>query len=94
VLALTQEMDEFCDLALEGRDQARAALQGAAAGSPEEVRCLFCRGFTEAGGCLGALQGLNHAVLAGLWTDARDIAERYLHRLQGLEFMNAAAPAR
>jgi hypothetical protein len=94
VLALSQEMDEFCDLALAGRERAREALQRESAPAPGETRCLFCRGFTEAGGCLGALQALNHAVLAGLWEDARDIGERYIHRLQTMELAGTAAPAR
>ena len=75
VLALSQEMDEFCDLAMAGRDETRAALRKReTAPAPGETRCLFCRGFIEAGGCLGALQALNHAVLAGLWDDAREVA--------------------
>jgi len=94
VMALTQEMDEFCDLAMAGRTEARAELQRETAPAPGETRCLFCRGFMDAGGCLGALQALNHAVLAGLWEDARDIAERYVHRLQGMQFADAAVPAR
>ena len=92
VMALTQEMDEFCDLAMAGREQARATLQREAKPAVGETRCLFCRGFMDAGGCLGALQALNHAVLAGLWEDARDIAERYVHRLQAMQFAEAAAP--
>ncbi len=92
VLALTQEMDEFCDLALVGRDAARAAVASREpAPAPGETRCLFCRGFIEAGGCLGALQALNHAVLAGLWEDAREIAERYVLRLRSLQFAEVAA---
>jgi len=90
VMALTQEMDEFCELAMAGRAEARAELQRETAPAPGETRCLFCRGFMDAGGCLGALQALNHAVLAGLWEDARDIAERYVHRLQGMKFATVA----
>lgn len=92
VLALTQEMDEFCDLALVGRDEASAtASLRETAPAPGETRCLFCRGFLEAGGCLGVLQALNHAVLAGLWEDARVIAERYVLHLRSLQFAEVVA---
>jgi len=74
VMALANVMDEFCEEAITDRHGEQGS------------RCLFCKGFTESGGCHGMLIELNRAVLAGRWADAKTLAEGYLARLGGLSF--------
>lgn len=92
VLELANVMDEFCDEAIVQREAAAPPAAG-----PERVfktpavsglvgtRCLFCRGFSELGGCLGMLNEVNLAVLGGRWQEARRCAERYIARLESLD---------
>ena len=100
VLALANVMDEFCDEAMARR---MATLQASAPSEPDLLkfsgpaesigtRCLFCRGFQEAGGCFGMLAGLNHHVLAGRWDEARTVAETYVARLEALYFEDLPEP--
>jgi hypothetical protein len=82
-------MDEFCDQAIEDRGAGaprpapRADRQGPAAVG----RCVFCRGFADAGGCFGTVELLNRAVLDGRWEAARSLASEYLGRLRTLRFL-------
>ena len=92
VLGLANVIDEFCEEAITDRLE---VLHGQApsptdlvkfAGSAESIgtRCLFCKGFQEAGGCFGTLATLNSFVMAGKWDDARKVAEGYIQRLESM----------
>lgn len=94
VLGLANVIDEFCEEAMHARE---AAMEGQAAPDPGLLkfspgtrpigtRCLFCRGFQEAGGCFGILGSLNKLVLQGKWEDAREVAEEYVNRLRIMTF--------
>ena len=91
-LALTTEMDEFCDEAIAERGRAdhpagdareSVPIARGTAGLPEPM-CHFCRGFIQYGGCAGLTQEFNRAVLKGDWDEARALAEKYIDRLQGM----------
>ena len=90
---LSNVMDEFCDeanaLRAETDQGGAAALQGAhkapGAAGLAGTRCLFCRGFTELGGCLGLLGEVNQAVLRGRWEAAHRLAEGYIVRLESMD---------
>jgi hypothetical protein len=93
-LALTTEMDEFCDEAIAERTTTDLPAGGeqkpppsgqAAPGQPEQM-CHFCRGFIQYGGCAGLTQEFNRAILSGDWDKARSLAEGYIGRLQGMDF--------
>jgi len=93
-LALTTEMDEFCDEAIAERTRKDHPAGGTGdappiargpAGQPEQM-CHFCRGFIQYGGCAGLTQDFNRAVLSGEWDKARSLAEGYIDRLQGMDF--------
>jgi hypothetical protein len=88
-LELVNVMDEFCDQAIEDRG-AGAPRPASRAGRPGPAavgRCVFCRGFADAGGCFGTLELLNRAVLDGRWEAARGLASEYLGRLRTLRFL-------
>jgi hypothetical protein len=85
-LALANVMDEFCEEASEERRTAEPhgvaiPAAGAALLPDDPVRCQFCRGFTEMGGCFGLLGEFNRAVLGRRWELARRLVENYLERL-------------
>jgi hypothetical protein len=93
VLGLANVYDEFCEEAIATR---LSVLHGQApsaadllkfAGSPGSIgtRCLFCRGFQEAGGCFGMLASLNTFVMAGKWDEARKAAEDYIRRVESMD---------
>ena len=89
-LALANVMDEFCEEASEARRRAEkpdlaAPAAGAAPLLDEPVRCQFCRGFTEMGGCFGLLGEFNRAVLGRRWELARRLVENYLQRLESVD---------
>jgi hypothetical protein len=92
VLALANVMDEFCEEAITTRlailhGQAPPAtdlLKFAESAGSIGTRCLFCRGFQEAGGCFGVLATLNSFVMAGKWDDARNVAESYIQRVESM----------
>ncbi len=71
-------MDEFCDAAMQARDEPHATTGSA----PAAVRCRFCRGFPEAGGCLGLVEKMNRAVHLRRWSEAREMARAYLDHLE------------
>lgn len=100
VLGLANVIDEFCEEAMAVRQE---ALKGQAppdtdlpkcspAIRPVGTRCLFCRGFQEAGGCFGVLGSLDKLVLDGKWDDAREVAEEYITRLETMEFADFPEP--
>ena len=97
VLELANVMDEFCEEAILDREASQAP-SGSREGAPlkkpvsasTEVRCRFCRGFTETGGCLSLLESLNGSVLEGEWAKARHLATGYIELLQT---MNLAQPS-
>ncbi len=100
VLGLANVMDEFCEEAIATRLE---VLHGQApgetdllkfSGSPGSIgtRCLFCRGFQEAGGCFGMLATLNSLVMAGKWDDARTVAEKYIGRLESMYLVDVPEP--
>jgi hypothetical protein len=76
-LELVNTMDEFCEEAIRSRD---------AAGEKTGVRCVFCRSFTQHGGCFGLLQEINRAVLHRKWEAARCLAETQIGRLKSAHF--------
>ena len=89
-LALANVMDEFCEEAGEERRAADSPDVTAPAASAilpqdEPVRCQFCRGFTEMGGCFGLLGEFNRAVLGRRWELARRMVENYLQRLESAD---------
>jgi len=100
VLVLANVIDEFCEEAIATRLE---VLHGRA---PHEVdvlkfpksagltgtRCVFCRGFQQQGGCFGMLASLNNLVMAGKWDDARQVAERYIARLESMRFADNVEP--
>jgi hypothetical protein len=94
VLGLANVIDEFCEEAMHSRADAMEGhappdpglLKCSPHARPIGTRCLFCRGFQEAGGCFGILGSLNKLVLEGKWEDAREVAEEYLGRLQTMTF--------
>jgi hypothetical protein len=97
-LELIDVMDEFCDQAIADRGRGGpprvADPQAIAPGSTEFAgRCLFCRGFADAGGCFGIVELLNRAVLAGRWEAARTLAAEYLDRLRTVRFQPGASEA-
>jgi hypothetical protein len=79
-------MDEFCDEAIRARDG--GPRKGKEAG---EVRCHFCLGFPEAGGCLGLVERVNRAVHLRRWSEAREIAHGYLRHLETGDLSGRAA---
>jgi hypothetical protein len=87
-LALANVMDEFCEEAIAARD---AAVGPGAAGSAvptplgAAIRCQFCRGFTELGGCFGLLNQFNQAVLGRRWELAQRLVEGYIERLESTD---------
>jgi hypothetical protein len=100
VLALANVMDEFCE---EANSTRLAVLHGQApaatdlikfSGSDESIgtRCLFCRGFQEAGGCFGMLGTLNSHVMKGQWDDARKVAELYIKRVESMYLVDIPEP--
>ena len=92
ILELSTVMDEFCDVAIGERAQADLET-GRAGGSTESCgaepgtpnRCVFCRGFQEAEGCMGLLTELNRAIFAGNWQEAGELARGYITRLRGMD---------
>ena len=100
VLGLANVIDEFCEEAMHSREDAMEWHAPPDPGlrkfspktGPVGTRCLFCRGFQEAGGCFGILGSLNRLVLQGKWGDARKVAEEYLSRLQTMKFPEGPAP--
>ncbi len=96
-LALTTEMDEFCDEAIAERTKTNLAASdaqkpppsGQAAESQPTQMCHFCRGFIQYGGCAGITQEVNHAILGGEWDQARARAEEWIDTLQGMDFSAA-----
>jgi hypothetical protein len=100
VLALANIMDEFCEEAIATRfavlhgqvPPATDLLKFAGSAGLIGTRCLFCRGFQEAGGCFGMLATLNSSVMAGKWDDARRIAETYVRRLESLSLVDIPEP--
>jgi len=98
-LELIDVMDEFCDQALEDRRSGlppRVAAPLGTSSVPAEfaARCLFCRGFADAGGCFGTVEFLNRAVLDGRWEAAKTLAADYLDRLRTVRFAPEGGPAR
>lgn len=99
VLGLANVIDEFCEEAMHSREDAmeghappdQGLLKFSPNTRPVGTRCLFCRGFQEAGGCFGILGSLNRLVLQGKWEDAREVAEEYLNRLQTMTFPEGPA---
>ncbi len=99
VLGLANVIDEFCEEAMALRADAMRGQLPKDAGllkftpdtRPVGTRCLFCRGFQEAGGCFGILGSLNKLILDGKWEDAREVAEEYLGRLESMEFSDLPA---
>lgn len=99
VLGLANVIDEFCEEAMHAREAAMECHAPPDPGirkfSPKTLpvgtRCMFCRGFQEAGGCFGILGSLNRLVLHGRWDDARKVAEDYLNRLQTMTFLEGPA---
>ena len=100
VLGLANVMDEFCE---EANSTRLAVLHGQApaetdllkfSGSDESIgtRCLFCRGFQEAGGCFGMLGSLNSLVMKGKWDDAKKVAESYIKRVESMYFVDIPEP--
>jgi len=93
-LALTTEMDEFCDEAIAERTDTEPSAGDARKAPPtaqgpagqSEQMCHFCRGFVQYGGCAGLTQEFNRAILSGDWDKARTLAEGYIDRLQGMDF--------
>lgn len=93
-LALTTEMDEFCDEAIAERsdttvpagDAEKLPLADRGPAGQTEPMCHFCRGFIQYGGCAGLTQEFNRAVLGGDWDKARTLAEGYIDRLQEMDF--------
>jgi hypothetical protein len=101
VLGLANVIDEFCEEAMAVRQE---ALKGQAPPDTDLLecspairtvgtRCLFCRGFQEAGGCFGVLGSLDKLVLDGKWDDAREVAEGYITRLETMEFADFPEPS-
>jgi hypothetical protein len=100
VLGLANVIDEFCEEAIATRF---AILHGQA---PREIdllkfpgsaglvgsRCVFCRGFQQDGGCFGMLASLNSHVMAGRWDDARQVAEKYIARLEAMYLADIPEP--
>lgn len=99
VLRLSNVMDEFCQEAIAAREAlsqgelgaGEGALKGAGAASLE-VRCLFCRGFADSGGCLSMLDDFNRAVLNRRWSSAKQLAEGYIGALQQMNLSRPAGP--
>jgi hypothetical protein len=93
-LALSTEMDEFCDESIAERAGAArpggvGRTAGPAVGAPPgetAPMCHFCRGFIQHGGCAGLTQEFNRAVLDGDWDEARSLAEGYISRLEQMDF--------
>lgn len=100
VLRLANVMDEFCEEAIAARqastgtDKEMDEERGDAlvAGSTE-IRCRFCRGFIETGGCLGLLDELNRAVLNRHWDTARELARGFITTLEGMDLSHRAGPS-
>ncbi len=96
-LALTTEMDEFCDEAIAERTKTDLAAgdaqqpppSGQAAENQPTQMCHFCRGFIQYGGCAGITRDINHAVLSGEWDQARARAEGWIGRLQEMDLSGA-----
>jgi hypothetical protein len=87
VMGLMSARDRFCE-------EAVADMQGAlhdigeivpAQGAKPGTHCHFCKGFVEDGGCLGALDEMERAVLEKRWDDARGLALGYIDRIERLE---------
>ncbi|MBI1950215.1 MAG: hypothetical protein HYS34_02485 [Acidobacteria bacterium] len=99
VLGLANVIDEFCEEAMALRADAMRGQDPKDPGllkytpdtRPVGTRCMFCRGFQEAGGCFGVLGSLNKLVLDGKWEEARGAAEGYLGRLETMEFTELSA---
>ncbi len=100
VLGLANVIDEFCEEAIATR---LAVLHGQAPSGGDFLkfskpssaigtRCLFCRGFQEAGGCFGVLGTLNSLVMSGKWDDARQVAETYVARLESMDLSEIPDP--
>jgi hypothetical protein len=95
VLGLAAARDKFCDEAIATRADADARLGPApsesdplfafpAQGDAIGGHCYFCRGFVDAGGCLGVLDEMERAVYEKNWADARRIAEGYISRVESM----------
>ncbi len=100
VLALANVMDEFCEAAIDERQAAAGNKTDPAVpilkfpwGATISGRCVFCRGFSELGGCFGVLHELNRAVLSRQWRTARRLAEEYLDRLRAMDLGSATREA-
>jgi len=78
VLRLVNKRDEFCQAAEARRERAGSRRQ-------DEATCHFCEGFIQAGGCVGMLARLNHAVMAGDWKAAQQVNNEYIRWIQKLE---------
>jgi hypothetical protein len=100
VLVLANIIDEFCEEAIATR---LAVLHGQAPpeidilkfpGSADLIgsRCIFCRGLQQDGGCFGLLATLNSLVMAGKWDDARQVAEKYIVRLESMDLIDIPEP--
>jgi hypothetical protein len=101
VLGLAAARDSFCDEATAARDAADARLEPPssnelfafpARGNAIGGHCYFCRGFLDAGGCLGVLDEMERAVCEKNWSDARRIAEGYIARVESLPFCAGDPP--
>ena len=97
VLVLANVFDEFCEQASAERKTrpAHASAEALALASKDPppafghgpaARCLYCEGFSQHGGCFGAVEGVSRAVTSGDWPAAAVLAREYLGRIQAMTF--------
>jgi hypothetical protein len=100
VLGLANVIDEFCEEAISTR---LAVLHGQAPGEINLLkypgsagligtRCVFCQPFQQHGGCFGMLASLNSKVMAGHWDDARQIAEKFIAKVESMYLVDIPEP--
>jgi len=99
VLRLSNVMDEFCQEAIAAREALTPGESRIGAGAVKddgvaslEVRCVFCRGFADGGGCLSMLDEFNRAVMNRRWTRAKELAEDYIGTMRRLDLTHPAGP--
>jgi hypothetical protein len=92
-IGLASARDRFCEEAIADMNKGFADFDGGepmlhsvpARGSKPGTHCFFCRAFYESGGCLGALDEMERAVFEKRWDEAREVALRYISRIELLD---------